>query len=92
MAVAECQAAGAIPITSKMGAVETTNEFGYALDGDPNSAEWLADWTDFVIAAMQDQDGLASKVRTDMMNRARERFSWSKIAAEWIELFQAGLV
>lgn len=96
ISVAETQVAGAVPITSQRGAIWTTNEFGYVVSGgrdeDPNSDEWLNDYADFLIYSLtEDYDRVVTAIRPKMMSRARERFAWSKIAAQWEELMTAGL-
>lgn len=92
IAVAECQVAGAIPFTSGEGALATTNEFGF-IGGFGHSNhqgnEWLQDYTEFVINVLADPDyhyALIDNIREDVMQLARDRFNWTKIARQWMEL------
>lgn len=90
LAVAECQTAGAVPITSRAGAIDTTNEFGYifgAKDENYLSQEWLNDYKEFVLLALMDPEmhySILDRPREQIMKLARERFSWPTIAQNWI--------
>jgi glycosyltransferase involved in cell wall biosynthesis len=79
---AECQAVGAYSVTSDIGALETTNEFGLIIPGDPNNPAWQKDYVNMVIALMLDQDSLTNKAEKGA-KLARERFNWSRICDEW---------
>lgn len=85
IAAAECQVAGAVPFTSAEGALETTNSYGFLFPGNPYDDTWLSDWADRIIDSFHDD--VPAKWRPHMMQQARERFSWSRIAEEWEALF-----
>ena len=82
IACAECQVAGAIPITSGDGALPTTNQsgLGRVIFGPAHIQA-----TKFVRAAaliLNDRESLSDS-RTRMQAYARERFDWDKICGEW---------
>lgn len=79
---AECQAAGAYSMTSTIGALETTNEFGLQLPGNPQDPAWQKSYTDLVIATALDQERLSGKAAKGA-RLARERFDWERICDEW---------
>src|SRR5690606_19037815 len=79
ISVAETQCAGAVPITSAAGAIRTTNEWGWCLEGVYTSEEWLSDFADFVILALTERyDQLIAGIRNEMVAEARKRFSWER--------------
>lgn len=81
--VAEAQVAGALPITSKVGAVETTNSFGIQIEGSPQSPEFIEK---FVKAAKDFLcDPYLRDIQEDMKVKARERFSLDRILDIWDE-------
>lgn len=81
ISVAESQVAGAIPITSRVGALETTNRFGYKINGVPTSQEFIDNFSDSVIALMSNGS------LPDIKESARLEFSNEKVLAEWDKLF-----
>lgn len=88
LAVAENQIAGCVPITSSVGAVKSTNEWGYQLEGNPKDGNWLTDYSDFVINSLtEDREKVLESVRAGMMIEAQKRFDWDVIARRWVELF-----
>lgn len=82
--VAECSVAGAYPITTRMGALDTTN-MGTQIEGDYNSIHWQNKFVDEVV------NTLASSTLENMQNSvkqmAMERFSIEKILVEWEKVF-----
>ena len=82
ISAAECQTVGAYPITSDIGALATTNEFGLIVPGSPEDPVWRRAYTDTVIAAVLDQDRLTDKAEIGM-KAARKRFNWERICDEW---------
>jgi glycosyltransferase involved in cell wall biosynthesis len=82
ISAAECQAVGAHPITSDVGALATTNEFGLIVPGDPQDPAWQRSYVDIVIATALDQDRLTDKA-TAGIKLARQRFDWERICDEW---------
>lgn len=81
-AVAECQVAGAYPVTSNRGALGTTN-MGLLLGGEASNPHWIKSFTDAVINTLKDKE-LPEK-RFDLRQKAIERFSLERILKEWEE-------
>jgi len=78
---AECQVAGAFPISSTAGALETTN-MGLLIPGDPNSKEWQTIFIETTIRAMKNREQFQQMAKENQ-NRAISRFSTKKIVEEW---------
>lgn len=87
ISVAESQVAGAVPITSQIGAVKTTNSFGIQIPGSPYEPKFIET---FVKAAVDTlSDPYLKDIQEDMKAKARERFSLDRILTEWEEkIFQ----
>lgn len=84
VSTAECQVAGAVPITATTGALATTNEFGTLVGGDPRSGAFQRAFAEAVIEELKTYD----PDRIDSVSeQARRRFDWQRIAAEWEALF-----
>ena len=83
IAVAECEVAGAVPVTPAIGAIETTNEFGIVIQGDAYSKEFLATWSKRIIALLGPEHGFLETKRAAMMKLARDRFNMDRIADQW---------
>lgn len=83
-AVAECQVAGALPIVSDAGAIETTN-MGIHITGDPRSDIWRKVFVESIVQTLRDPS-LGHK-QMEVMTKARDRFSLEKILGEWDKLF-----
>lgn len=82
---AECQVAGCYPITSKVGALETTN-MGLLVPGEPHSREWKELFTHLVVTRMQNRESFTS-MSEGIREMAIRRFSPEKILVEWEKLF-----
>lgn len=82
ISAAECQSVGAHPITSDMGALATTNEFGLIVPGNPEDPIWQRAYIDVVLATVRDQAGLIDKAKSGI-KLARARFDWERICDEW---------
>jgi len=80
---AECQVAGALPISSSVGALSTTN-MGILVHGDPNTGQWQDAFTQTVINAMKERDEFQT-IAKQIQVEARKRFSPSRILQEWEE-------
>ena len=90
VSAAEAQYAGAMPITSKAGALTTTNEFGLTIPGDPATESFIKNFAKRIVDLLGvDHDHLQSR-RASMMEMARRRFDWNVIAERWEELFETG--
>lgn len=84
VAVAESQVAGAYPITSDVGALETTN-MGAMLEGHPEKDRgWLDKYVEFVLDEIEDREELIEK-QEKVRKLARERFDPKRIVREWDE-------
>lgn len=81
--VAECQVAGAFPITTPIGALPTTN-MGLFINGDPNTNEWQNIFIQTVVGAMRGREHF-QKLALENRKRAIERFAPARILAEWDE-------
>jgi len=77
---AECQVAGAYPITSNVGALETTNRFGCRI-------EWGRDFRINFINAIQEfftySFNERCEVNKEVQKLARKEFGWEKIIKQW---------
>jgi glycosyltransferase involved in cell wall biosynthesis len=82
-AIAECQVAGAIPVTSTVGAVATTN-MAKQISGDPTSLHWLPKFVNGVVETLK---STTDRNRKELMEKARERFSLTRILGEWDKIF-----
>jgi glycosyltransferase involved in cell wall biosynthesis len=79
--VAECQVAGAYPVTSNRGALVTTN-MGTQMDGDFTDGYRVVDaFAGKVIETMLNPH--LKEMQEAVMNKATERFSLGRIMAEW---------
>jgi glycosyltransferase involved in cell wall biosynthesis len=78
ISVAESQVAGATPITSRVGALETTNRFGYKIDGNPTSQEFQDRFVETTV-----------KLMTTMrpVYNTKKEFSLDTILLQWESLF-----
>lgn len=86
IAAAECQVAGAVPITTNTGALATTNEFGFLLPGNVLASRWQQLFVEAVVAAMK----MTEPERLVMQQQARDRFDWETICNQWEVLVQTG--
>lgn len=81
--VMEAQVAGAIPITSSIAALETTNSFGVQIKGSAYDAKFIEQFVESAITHLKDPY-LVDK-QMDMQKKAIERFSLERILDEWEE-------
>lgn len=81
ISVAESQVAGAIPITSTTGAVNTTNRFGVKIGGIPSSGKFIDTFVDTTV-------GLMGMKNEDISSKAKEEFGLEKILDQWEEVFR----
>jgi hypothetical protein len=80
-ATAECQVAGALPVTSQRGALVTTNMGVQVAGTDLLSPGWLGTFADAVIETMLSDKLAESQLEVSL--RARDRFKLKKIEKEW---------
>jgi glycosyltransferase involved in cell wall biosynthesis len=96
ISVAECQVAGAMPVTTEAGALPTTNTSGIIIPGVPGAPKHPGN-TDYITAFASRVAGLLSTdrqymdaSRAKMMETARRRFDWNVIAAQWEDMISNG--
>jgi len=90
IAAAECQVAGALPVTSTYGSLPTTNEWGILLPGHPVSKEFVDQFVDRITSLLTAEHEYLDARRTAMMRAARVRFDYDRIAEAWEYLFEHG--
>jgi len=84
-AVAECQVAGAYPVTSRIGALETTN-MGTMVAGDSvNYQRWIEPFTNTLMEIMTNES--LQEYQEHVRQKAIERFSLEKVMKKWEEVF-----
>lgn len=83
-AVAECQVAGAIPVTTSKGAISTTN-MGVQVAGDANDPHWIKSYGDKVIETLLSPS--LPERQAGIRKIATERFSLDRILGQWDEVF-----
>lgn len=83
ISVAECQVAGAVPVTPDIGALSTTNEFGILVQEPVKSGGFVAAYAERVIALLGPHHDYLEKRRENMMRDARRRFNMETIADQW---------
>jgi glycosyltransferase involved in cell wall biosynthesis len=81
IAVAEAQVAGAVPVTSNFGAVETTNQFGFRIPGTPTESDFVEDFVSMSVRLLKDP--YLQDIQRHMQKEAEERFSLDRILEEW---------
>lgn len=85
IAAAECQVAGAYPVTSNVGALKTTN-MGTVIPFPPNMAMFNEQFLERVIDLLQHPDKL-KEAQDEVRTKAKERFSIERILREWDKVF-----
>lgn len=89
ISVAESQVAGAYPITSAVGAVETTN-MGTKISGNPYDPAWINSFVETVVSILQ-QPNATKELIDSVKTRAKHRFSLDTVLKQWDEkVFQHG--
>lgn len=86
ISAAECQVAGATPVTTPIGALQTTNQWGKQIKGEPTSQEWQGRFIEAVVKALTGN----GKGRQAMQRQARRRFDWNVICEQWERLIETG--
>lgn len=90
ISVAECQVAGAMPVTTGAGGLRTTNEFGIIINGNPKLPQFVKTFAEKVAGLVSsDRDFMEARKRS-MIIGARQRFDWRVIAEKWEHLFYEG--
>jgi len=84
ISVAECSVAGAYPVTSSIGALQSTN-MGTVLGGHPNDVAWSALFAQEVVKHMNNPE--LPKMQKELQEKARKRFDINTIHEEWMKVF-----
>lgn len=84
ISVAEAQVAGAVPVTTGLGALSTTN-MGFIVSGDPRykATNFAETFSNTILDFMRLSESEQEKYRKEIQDRAIERFSPWRIANEW---------
>ncbi len=82
IAAAECQVAGAVPVTSTKGALATTNRYGVRIPYDPNSKEWQENFVN-EIARLLAPDSLLDQFSKLCIEGGRTDFNWDTLIVAW---------
>ena len=91
ISAAECQVAGALPVTSAKGALPTTNSFGITISGDlTNPLTLQQNFVDRVVSLIKQDRPYLEERRKTMRIGAKLRFDWDTIAKTWEGLFEEG--
>jgi len=81
IAVAESQVAGAVPITSSTGALQTTNRFGHKIEGNPSNGDFISNFVDTTVRLMLDEN------KPDIRTASFDSFGIDKILDDWEKVF-----
>lgn len=87
ISAAECQVAGAIPVTSSEGALPTTVDYGVNIPNEPHSPEFLSEFVDGVVDVLNHPPSQARAMAREA--RASRRFDWRRIAGQWEKLIES---
>lgn len=85
ISAAECQVAGAYPITSGTGALSTTNQFGTIIHGNLMEPIWHNQFVSEIVRVLHGEIN-----SNGMSEKARSRFDWNKICKQWEKLIETG--
>lgn len=87
----EAQAAGCVPVTSRIAALGETVVHGVLFDAPSTTALYADTFTRRVITLLKDEE---ARLRYAVPGRkyALESLSWTKVAAEWHKMFLEALV
>jgi len=87
LAIAEAQVAGAIPVTTDIGAISTTLETGFSSPLRPKTPQYDKWFVDTIVGLLSDRAEL-ERLQKEARQKAIERFSYERIANEWIALIK----
>jgi glycosyltransferase involved in cell wall biosynthesis len=91
LSVAECQVAGAYPVTTGLGALPTTNAYGLCVKGELTNPMTLQNnFVDRIASLLRAERPYLEQARKTMIVAARMRFNWDTIAGRWETLFEEG--
>ena len=83
----KAQAAGMVPVTMTLGALDETVQHGYKISFPIDDTRSRTAFTNMTIDLLQDHKK-QERVRVPMMEWAKDFYSWTKVANEWSELFK----
>lgn len=92
ISAAECQVAGAYPITTSLGALPTTNQWGALMPNNVLDNSWQGSYIETVSSLLDGSLEVMSipKMISDMRREAQERFDWQTICNQWEHLIASG--
>ena len=85
LAAAEAQVAGAIPVTTDIGALKTTVMTGYVIPSHPGVPQYQRMFVDLIVGLLSERTEL-KRLQAEAREKAIERFSYERIAEQWISL------
>lgn len=83
ISAAEAHVAGAVPVTSGIGALATTNKFGIQVDGNPRTPEWQERFVRTLKMVLVDRRDMLEQLRAMCIGTAEIDFDWGVIALQW---------
>lgn len=83
----KAQAAGTIPVTDTVAALDETVQYGVKIKGAMEKPEKIKKWTGRVIDYLK-HPAKQEKIRPDMIKWAKKFFDWKNVAKEWSDLFK----
>lgn len=87
IAAMECMAAGAVPVTTALAALNTTvNTNGILLSNMPGNPEYDKKFVDSVTKLLKEKP-YAQNIRDKSRTRALKEYSWEQVTKNWLELF-----
>lgn len=90
LSVAECQVAGAFPVTSDVGALRTTNRYGVQISGDPRTPAFTKQIAERVVSLLTSERNYLENQIPRMRQAAAKRFDWNVVARQWEQLIETG--
>ena len=81
ISIAECQVAGAYPVSSNSGAIRTTN-MGKIFPGNPGDEHWQNEYVEYVIELLRNKKQLV-RYNNKIQHKALSRFSLETVLAKW---------
>lgn len=86
----KAQAAGAIPITMSLAALDETVQHGYKISFGIQDTRSRKSFTNITIDLLKNPSK-QEKIREPMMKWAQDKFAWSNVALSWDKLFKTNL-
>lgn len=83
----KAQAAGAIPVTTALAALNETVQYGYKISFSIYDKRTQLSWVNIVADLLQHPEK-QEKIRQPMIEWARQHFGWKQVAAQWDREFR----